>query len=261
MRKNDFTEEQINEIIRLYTIELLGTPSIGKMFGIGKLSINKLLKEHGVVIGISGRKFKGGKTVSNKKYREKHKDEAKEYNKKYGAEYYKNNFEAEKERGAKYRKDNVEKEKKRHTKYRENNIEKIRVYRKNILTKNRRNELHKEKMLSDNLYALKHKIRTLISVSIKAKGYTKKSKIFEILGCSFEYFKHHLESQFESWMTWDNHGNPKDGILELNKTWDIDHIIPISSSVTEEDVIRLNKYTNFRPLCSYNNRFIKRNLQ
>ena len=59
-------------------------------------------------------------------------------------------------------------------------------------------------------------------------------------------------------MNWDNKGNPKDGILELNKTWDIDHIIPISTAITEEDIIRLNHYTNLQPLCSYYNRNIKK---
>jgi hypothetical protein len=59
-------------------------------------------------------------------------------------------------------------------------------------------------------------------------------------------------------MTWDNKGNPEDGILEPNKTWDIDHIIPLSSCKTEDDVIKLNHYTNLQPLCSYTNRYIKK---
>ena len=32
-----------------------------------------------------------------------------------------------------------------------------------------------------------------------------------------------------------------------------------SLAKTEEDIIKLNHYTNLRPLCSYNNRFVKRN--
>ena len=60
-------------------------------------------------------------------------------------------------------------------------------------------------------------------------------------------------------MTWDNYGNPKDGIFELNKTWDIDHIKPVSSGLAENEVIELNHYTNLKPLCSYTNRWIKRN--
>jgi hypothetical protein len=60
-------------------------------------------------------------------------------------------------------------------------------------------------------------------------------------------------------MNWDNYGNPKDGIYEINKTWDIDHIKPITTGKTEEDILKLNHYTNLQPLCSYTNRFIKRN--
>ena len=44
----------------------------------------------------------------------------------------------------------------------------------------------------------------------------------------------------------------------LNYGWDLDHITPISSAKTEEDVIRLNNYTNFQPLCSKVNRDIKK---
>ena len=81
-----------------------------------------------------------------------------------------------------------------------------------------------------------------------------------ILGCLFEEFKQYIENQFADWMTWDNHGNPDDGILELNKTWDLDHIIPISEAKDESDIIRLNHYANFQPLCSYTNRFVKRDI-
>jgi len=85
-------------------------------------------------------------------------------------------------------------------------------------------------------------------------NYTKKSTTYEILGCTIEEFKLHLESNFESWMNWDNRGLYNG---ELNYGWDIDHIIPISSATSEEDVIRLNHYTNLQPLCSYVNRYIK----
>ena len=64
-----------------------------------------------------------------------------------------------------------------------------------------------------------------------------------------------MESKFENWMTWDNRGlyNGK-----LNYGWDIDHIIPISSAKSKEDIYRLNHYKNFQPLCSYTNRNIKK---
>lgn len=102
---------------------------------------------------------------------------------------------------------------------------------------------------------MKVSIRNLIRDKIKKGGYTKESKTSEILGCSFEEFKLYLESKFEPWMTWENYGlyNSK-----TNYGWDIDHIIPISSSKTKEDIIKLNHYTNLQPMCSKINRDIKR---
>lgn len=76
-----------------------------------------------------------------------------------------------------------------------------------------------------------------------------------MLGCSFDKFKSHLESKFESWMSWDNYGKYNG---ELNYGWDIDHIIPISSATTEEEIIKLNHHTNLQPLCSRVNRDIKK---
>lgn len=48
-------------------------------------------------------------------------------------------------------------------------------------------------------------------------------------------------------MTWENKGLYSG---ELNYGWDIDHIIPLSTAKTEEDVIKLNHYTNLKPLYS-----------
>ena len=56
-------------------------------------------------------------------------------------------------------------------------------------------------------------------------------------------------------MTWDNKGMYNG---ELNYGWDIDHIIPISSAKTEDDLYILNHYTNLQPLCSKVNRDIKK---
>jgi hypothetical protein len=60
--------------------------------------------------------------------------------------------------------------------------------------------------------------------------------------------------KFEIWMSWNNYGLYNG---ELNYGWDIDHIVPLDSEETEEDIIKLNHYTNLQPLCSYTNRHIK----
>ncbi len=191
----------------------------------------------------------------DKLYREKYKEKAQEYKKQYRLI---NNLKI-KEYDKKYYLNNKESFKVNGKKYREENCDKIREYSKNWRINNRKNiREYMAKRREDYIFKLKDNLRSLIIESFKNKGYDKKSNTFTILGCSFEEFKIHLESQFEEWMNWGNRGNPKDGILEPNKTWDIDHIIPLSSAKTEEDIIKLNHYTNLQPLCSYVNRFIKK---
>ena len=102
-------------------------------------------------------------------------------------------------------------------------------------------------------------MKNSIGNSLRNNGFKKLSRTEQILGCSYEQLKEYLESKFEDWMNWDNQGNPKDGIFEINKSWDIDHIIPISSAKDEIELFKLNHYSNLQPLCSYTNRFIKRN--
>ena len=104
---------------------------------------------------------------------------------------------------------------------------------------------------------LSHTIRNSIRCSFRYKNLKKKTKTSDILGCSFEEFKTNLESKFESWMRWENRGL-YNGVL--NYGWDIDHIIPLSSAKTEEDIVMLNHFTNLQPLCSYTNRYIKRDV-
>jgi len=203
---------------------------------------------------------KDKKAEEDRKYRENNKEKV-NLNKKI---YYENNKEEISLKSKVYRQNNKEKKAKADKNYVKNNKEKVtlnkKIYyennKKEILVKNRIYVKYRRK--TDVVFNLQHSIRALIGLSITKKGYTKKSRTFEILGCSYEDFKIHLEKQFESWMNWENKGNPKDGKIEPNKTWDIDHIIPLATATSEEDIIKLNHYTNLRPLCSYYNRVIKR---
>jgi hypothetical protein len=136
------------------------------------------------------------------------------------------------------------------------NKEKIKEYRKVNSEKYRklRNEYDKKRIKEDSLYALTICIRKNILKAFRERLFEKKNSTTSILGCSFEEFKNYLESKFEPWMNWENRGLYNG---ELNYGWDVDHITPISSAKTEEDVVRLNHYTNLQPLCSYINRAIK----
>lgn len=155
-------------------------------------------------------------------------------------------------------------------KYREKKAKELSEYRKNYYENNKdkykkygesRSEYHtkyiQNRRTNDKLFKLMSNIRHRISQSLKLRGYSKKSKTQEILGCSFEEFKSYLESKFEPWMTWENYGLYNG---ELNCGWDLDHIIPVSSANTESELVSLNHFTNFQPLCSYTNRYIKKNI-
>lgn len=74
---------------------------------------------------------------------------------------------------------------------------------------------------------------------------TQKTKhSIQYLGCSSDYFKKHIESQFTSKMNWNNHG----------KIWHIDHILPIMyNNPTIKEVIQRLHYTNTQPLLIKNN--------
>lgn len=127
--------------------------------------------------------------------------------------------------------------------------------------KNKRNEIRlkeRQRYKNDPIFKLSKIIRININGCIKRMGFIKNNNTQNILGCSFEEFKDYIESKFEDWMSWGNYGNPKDGILEFNKTWDLDHIIPASLAKNEEELFKLNHFSNLQPLCSKYNREVKK---
>lgn len=177
---------------------------------------------------------------------------------KYYREYENKNRDRIRNRQRKYQVKNISNLREKRKKYREVNKEKIKENYINFINKNPNyNAIRsRERYNNDDLYRLSRNCRNLISLAFKNSKFIKPTISEEILGCSFEYLKEYLESKFEDWMSWDNRGLYNG---ELNYGWDIDHIIPLSSAQTKEDIIRLNHYTNLQPLCSYTNRYIKRN--
>lgn len=159
-------------------------------------------------------------------YTEKNKEVIKERDKKRSKIYRDNNKEKLALKQKKYRTENKEKIAKSDKLYRDNNKE---------FVKNSKKKYKVKKLETDYFYKLKHNIGNLIRHAIKAKQFTKKTKTELILGCSYIDFKIYLESKFESWMSWENYGK------------------------NEEELLKLNNFNNLQPLCSYFNRYIKKN--
>jgi hypothetical protein len=122
--------------------------------------------------------------------------------------------------------------------WRKNNVEKVKYHNKKYKNK----EYKKNRKKTDSLFKLKCNISSLIYSSFKKNSHHKNSKTKEILGCSFEKFKVHLEKQFKDDMSWENQGK-----------WHLDHIYPVSLAKDEEELIKLNHYTNFQPLWAFDN--------
>lgn len=156
--------------------------------------------------------------------------------------------ESVKKAASKQRFKNPEKHKLQNEQWREKNLEKHRQNARDYYHKNKSHatEVKRKRRLerrhSDPLYAFREGMRSLVLRAFRNKNYTKSSKTREILGCEWENLSRHIESQFVSGMGWFNRSE-----------WHVDHIIPLASAKTIEDVIRLNHYTNLQPLWAIDN--------
>jgi hypothetical protein len=94
----------------------------------------------------------------------------------------------------------------------------------------------------DPMFAMIDRLRSRIRYAIRNKGYSKTSKTSEMLGCDWNHLMTHLEEKFVDGMTWGN-----------RHLWHIDHITPLASATSEEELIKLNHYTNLQPLWAEDN--------
>lgn len=115
----------------------------------------------------------------------------------------------------------------------------------NKQTKQERYEKFKLRKKNNFLINLKASVRRRVALALESKKFKKKSKIADILGCNISQLKEHLEKLFKPGMTWENRGF---------YGWHIDHIIPLASAKTEDEMLKLCHYTNLQPLWAKENR-------
>ena len=100
-----------------------------------------------------------------------------------------------------------------------------------------------------------------INQRFKWRKVNKDAGVFRFLPYSLEQLVHHLESQFEPWMNWDNHG-----LFNSHRpTWQIDHIIPDYSfdysSPADKGFVDSWALNNLRPLESMTNILKSNNME
>jgi hypothetical protein len=144
-------------------------------------------------------------------------------------------------------------------KYRQEQLERKRIWGNNrklnnpqkyaeMIEKRRQTRNYSEeynRVMNDPFLRCKSGIRRLILSSLKVRNISKSKLVKsteDILGCTLDKFKIHIENQFENGMNWLNHGE-----------WHFDHIVPLNVAETVDEIIKLNHYSNFKPLWSGDN--------
>ena len=189
-----------------------------------KCSIEKSLLEYNVCSRVKdGRKAecRECQRLGSKEYKLKNSEKIKEYNSKWNSEnktYYQ-------EYGKIWR---VE------------NYDKVLETRKRFKEKNPsyNNNYNKQRKKQDVLFRLIFDMRNSVNRYLKYRS----KRTFDIVGCTSEFLKEHLETQFIDGMSWNNRSE-----------WHIDHIIPLSSAKTEEELYKLCHYSNLQPLWAGDN--------
>lgn len=72
----------------------------------------------------------------------------------------------------------------------------------------------------DTNYTLRRKLRCTVVKRLKQQDARKTASTFDLIGCSIDELKLHLQKQFQPGMHWNNYGY---------RGWHIDHRIPLSS--------------------------------
>lgn len=117
------------------------------------------------------------------------------------------------------------------------------TYENNKEIRNKKNsEYRRKRVKEDPLYCMLLRLRSRTGAIFRAKGWDKTNKTLDLLGCTTQTLKTHLEKQFSTGMSWENKGD-----------WHIDHIIPLSSAKTEDELFKLCHYKNLQPLWAEDN--------
>lgn len=176
-----------------------------------------------------------------RKYSAAHREQYRESNKRYSETH-----KAEKAALTKewWEKQTPEEREQRKKQYYQNSKEYIRQYEREH-SKERyawKKKWIKERKEKDPDFAFRESVRQAIYQAFTRRNQSKAecgAKTLEIIGCSYSELKEHLKKTFKA-----NYGYDYDGSEKVH----IDHIVPLATAETREDVIRLCHYTNLQLL-------------
>lgn len=181
-----------------------------------------------------------------KKHRAQYQKDNAEHIKKYQREYRRKNHEHIRKRQNEYYHKNKDKNKEWHKKWRDSHKEQIKESSKKYREENKEkiNQSHVDRLHNDPIFKMKEQTRNMVRYALRSKGHRKTSRTADIVGCDLDYLCGYL---FKTWEK--NYGTPWNG-----EPYHIDHITPLATARTEEDVMRLCHYTNLQMLTPEDNR-------
>lgn len=129
--------------------------------------------------------------------------------------------------------------------WREKNVEHLKAYSKKYQSENghiRRANANR-RYAEDQLFNLRCRMRSRTVIAFRQKGFSKDTKTALMLGCTWEELKSHIEAKFVDGMSWDRFDEIE-----------VDHIVPIASAKTKEELLPLFHFSNLQPLWWWDNR-------
>jgi hypothetical protein len=108
--------------------------------------------------------------------------------------------------------------------------------------KERSNQLRRDRVSSDPLYAMKCRLRARMHKLLKSRGMNKDTLTVSAIGCNWSTLVSHIERQFTKGMSWENRDK-----------WHLDHIVPLGTADTKEELLRRCNYMNIRPMWANEN--------
>lgn len=172
---------------------------------------------------------------SNKRYYQTHKEQEKERGRIKNARLYWGNAELYKEKSRKYREENPQKCRETHRRYAEKNGDKIAEYESAY----KKNRYH-----NDPLFKFQCRLRNTINQSFTRYETYKPRKNKDVIGMTSAELREYLLRTYA-----ETYGYEWDKVEPVH----IDHIIPLSTAETQEDIARLCHYTNLRLLKAHDN--------
>ena len=136
------------------------------------------------------------------------------------------------------------------TRNRRNRLRELRELREDPIKRKKYFRNYQNKRNKEDInHRLAGSLRARLRAAIKKHKTTKSFRTMELVGCSIDELKKHLEIKFKKGMSWNNYGK-----------WHVDHIVPVDFfDLTKiEEQKKCFHYLNLQPLRARDN-FQKRN--